>query len=62
MKNARCTGTGLVASNGSLITYRYNSLRRVVRGRDRMGTSRKDGDSLQINALYRTHVDKEQGG
>ena len=44
----------VVASNGSLITYRYNSLRRVVRDRNRIGTSRKDGDSLQIHALYRT--------
>ena len=61
-KNARCMGTGLVASNGSLITYRYNGLRRVVRSRDRMGTSRKDGDSLQINALYRTYADEERKG
>ena len=44
----------VVASNGSLITYRYNGLRRVIRDRDRMGISRKDGDSLQIHALYMT--------
>ena len=51
-------GTTIAALNGSLIWYRYNSLRRVVRDRDRMSTSRKDGDSLQIDALYMTPVDK----
>ena len=47
----------VVALNGSLIWYRYNSLWRVVRDRDRTSTSRKDRDSLQTDALCRTLVE-----